>query len=70
MKNVCNERSVQKGLSLFIMQEQLFAILHVAFFAILPRDQRMDMYGDAFFDIMEVICGDLFVAVNTHGRKL
>jgi hypothetical protein len=70
MKNVCKEHPVQKGLLLYIMQEQLFAKLHVVFFAILPRDQRMNMYGDAFFDIMEVICGDLFVAINTHGRKL
>jgi hypothetical protein len=30
----------------------------------------MDMRGDAFLDIMKVVWGDLFVAVDAHGGKL
>jgi hypothetical protein len=70
MKNVCKDHPVQKGLLLYVMQEQLFAKLHVAIFAVFPRDQRMDMYGDAFFDVVKVVCRDLFVTVDAHGRKL
>jgi hypothetical protein len=30
----------------------------------------MDVGGDAFLDIMKVVGGDLFVAVDAHGGKL